>query len=153
MNVSEIKAQLDPVFTILGQGIRDLSFENKIEFNQASEEQPEIDIDIQADGRKVSDDVYEVVLIVRAEAKQNKKALFILELQYMGICQIQNIPEESLPSLLMIQLPTLLFPYARQIVSEITSSSGFPPLLLQPVDFAALYQRQNSENMVAAGNA
>lgn len=152
--MSEIKAQLDPIFTILGQGIRDLSFENKVEFNQTSDEQPEIDIDIQADGRKVDDDVYEVVLMVRAEAKQNNKTLFILELQYMGVCQIQNIPSDSLPALLMIQLPTLLFPYARQIVSEITSSSGFPPLLLQPVDFAALYQRQNSENAMApAGNA
>lgn len=152
--MSEIKAQLDPIFTILGQGIRDLSFENKVEFNQTSDEQPEIDIDIQADGRKVDDDVYEVVLMVRAEAKQNNKTLFILELQYMGVCQIQNIPADSLPALLMIQLPTLLFPYARQIVSEITSSSGFPPLLLQPVDFAALYQRQNSENTMApAGRA
>jgi preprotein translocase subunit SecB len=151
--VSEIKAQLDPVFTILGQGIRDLSFENKIEVEQTSDVQPEIDIDIQADGRKIKDDVYEVVLMIRAEAKQDSKTLFILELQYMGICQIQNIPSESLPALLMIQVPTLLFPYARQIVSELTSNAGFPPLLLQPVDFAALYQRQNSNNAVAAGNA
>lgn len=151
--MSEIKAQVDPVFTILGQGIRDLSFENKIEFNQTSDEQPEINIDIQADGRKINDDVYEVVLMVRAEAKQNSKTLFILELQYMGICQMQNIPDEALSALLMIQLPTLLFPYARQIVSEITSSAGFPPLLLQPVDFADLYQRQNAENVVVAGNA
>ena len=137
----------------MGQGIRDLSFENKIEFSQVSNDQPEIDIDIQADGRQVKDDMYEVVLMIRAEAAQNGKILFILELQYMGICQIQNIPDDSLPMLLMIQVPTLLFPYARQVVSEVTSSAGFPPLLLQPVDFASLYQRQNSENSLIAGNA
>lgn len=152
-NVSGISSQQEPVFTIMGQGIRDLSFENKIEFSQVSDSQPEIDIDIQADGRKVKDDIYEVVLMIRAEAAQNGKVLFILELQYMGICQIQNIPDDSLPMLLMIQVPTLLFPYARQVVSEITSSAGFPPLLLQPVDFASLYQRQNSDNSVIAGNA
>lgn len=151
--MSGVNSQQEPIFTIIGQGIRDLSFENKIEFSEPSDDQPEIDIDIQADGRKVKDGMYEVVLMIRAEAAQNGKVLFILELQYMSICQIQNIPDDSLPMLLMIQVPTLLFPYARQIVSEVTSSAGFPPLLLQPVDFASLYQRQNSESSVIAGNA
>lgn len=151
--MSEIKTSLEPIFMIIGQGVRDLSFENKIDLGTVSDEQPEIDIDIQVDGQRKESNVYEVTLMVRAEAKQNTKTLFILELQYMGVCQIENIIEENISPLLMIQVPTLLFPYARQIISEITSSSGFPPLLLQPVDFANLYAQQNSQNFAVAGRA
>lgn len=150
--MSDIRAQLEPTFSILAQGIRDLSFENQIGFGLNLEEQPEIDIDIQADGKKLNDDTYEVVLTLSAEAKQDDKTLFLVELQYMGLCQIQNVPAEMIQGLLMIQTPTLLFPYARQIISDVTSNGGFPPLFLQPVDFAALYNNQQ-QNSGVAGNA
>lgn len=151
--MSEIRAQLEPNFSILSQGIRDLSFENQVDFGVSFDEQPEIEIDIQADGKKIDDETYEVTLMINVEAKQAEKTLFIIELQYMGLCQIQHVPAEVMPSLLMIQTPTLLFPYARQIISEVTSNAGFPPLFLQPVDFAALYHNQQPEVGVAAGNA
>lgn len=150
--MSEIRVQLEPTFNILAQGISDLSFENQLGFGTTLDTQPEIDIDIQADGKKVDDETYEVVLMIRAEAKQEDKTLFLVELQYMALCQIQHVPADVMPSLLMIQTPTLLFPYARQIISDVTSNAGFPPLFLQPVDFAALYNNQQQE-IGAAGQA
>lgn len=150
--MSEIRAQLEPSFNILAQGIRDFSFENQLGFGAALEEQPEIDIDIQANGKKIDDNTYEVVLMISIEAQQQDKVLFIIELEYAGLCEIQHVPADVLPGLLMIQTPTLLFPYARQIISDVTSNAGFPPLFLQPVDFAALYHNQEKEATVA-GNA
>ncbi len=150
--MTEIHAQLEPTFSILAQGIRDLSFENQPGCGLTIDEQPEINIDIQADGKKIDDETYEVMLMINVEAKQEDKTLFLIELQYMGLCQIENIPAEMLPGLLMIQTPTLLFPYARQIISEVTSNAGFPPLFLQPVDFAALYNNQQPDIGVV-GNA
>ena len=85
-------------------------------------------------------------------AKKEDKPLFLIELQYVGLCQIENVPDEMLAGLLMIQTPTLLFPYARQILSDVTSNAGFPPLFLQPVDFAALYHNQQA-NVGVVGNA
>jgi preprotein translocase subunit SecB len=90
--------------------------------------------------------------MIRVEAKQKEKILFLIELQYAGLCQAQNVSADVLPSLLMIQTPTFLFPYARQIISDTTSQAGLPPLFLQPVDFAALYRNQQ-EKAGVAGNA
>ncbi len=143
--MSEIRAQLEPSYNILAQGIRDLSFENHLGFGVVLEEQPEIDIDIQANGKKIDDETYEVVLMINVEAKQEEKTLFIAELEYMGLCQVRHVPEEVMPSLLMIQTPSLLFPFARQIIADVTSNAGFPPLFLQPVDFAALFHSQAQE--------
>ena len=145
--MSEVTPQSD--FSIIGQGIRDLSFENLINTSNPSSEQPQIDIGIEADGKKITDDTYEVTLRIKAEASHEEKTLFLLELEYMGICRIQNVEDEFIPGLLMIQTPSLLFPFARQIVADVTTNAGFPPLLLQPVDFAALYHNQQTQNQVA----
>ena len=150
--MTETHAQLEPTFSIVAQGIRDLSFENKIGFGTNISEQPEINININANGKKIDDETYEVMLMINVEAKQEDKPLFLIELQYVGLCQIENVPDEVLPGLLMIQTPTLLFPYARQILSDVTSNAGFPPLFLQPVDFAALYHNQQA-NVGVVGNA
>lgn len=151
--MSKNTSQVEPSFVILGQGIRDLSFENLIDFNSASNEQPEINIGIEADGKKLDGDTYEVTLRIKASANVEKSPLFILELDYVGLCQIQNVPEEMIPGLLMIQTPTIIFPFARQIIADTTSNAGFPPLFLQPVDFAALYQNSQKSNSDLVGHA
>jgi preprotein translocase subunit SecB len=151
--MSKITTQSEPAFSILGQGIRDLSFENLIDFNDTSDEQPEIDIGIEADGKKVADDIYEVTIRISAEAAHGDKTLFLLELEYVGLCRIQNIEDEMIPGLLMVQTPALLFPFARQIVADTTSNAGFPPLFLQPVDFAALYHNQEQSKDHVVGHA
>ncbi len=151
--MSEITAQSEPIFSILGQGIRDLSFENLLDLNDSNHEQPEIDIGIEADGKKVADDTFEVTLRISAEAAHGDKTIFLLELEYMGLCQIKNVQDEMIPGLLMIQTPALLFPFARQIIADITSNAGFPPLFLQPVDFVALYQSQQANKDQVVGHA
>ncbi len=145
--------QDEPSFSILGQGIRDLSFENLINFEDSRTEQPEISIGIEADGKKVDDDVYEVTLRINAKANYEESPLFILELEYMGLCQIKNIQEDMIPSLLMIQTPAMLFPFARQIIADTTSNAGFPPLFLQPVDFATLYHNSQKNSGEIVGHA
>lgn len=147
------KNQSEPTFMILGQGIRDLSFENLINFNNESNEQPEISIGIEADAKKLSNDTYEVTLRIKASANVQKNPMFILELDYIGLCQIQNVPEDMIPGLLMIQTPSMIFPFARQIIADTTSNAGFPPLFLQPVDFAALYQNSQQSNNDVVGHA
>ncbi|MCX7343920.1 MAG: protein-export chaperone SecB [Proteobacteria bacterium] len=151
--MSKNTTQDEPSFSILGQGIRDLSFENLITFEDSRTEQPEINIGIEADGRKVDDDVYEVTLRISAKANYEESPLFILELEYMGLCQIKNIPEDMIPSLLMIQTPAMLFPFARQIIADTTSNAGFPPLFLQPVDFATLYHNSQKNSGEIVGHA
>ena len=150
--MTETHTQLEPTFSIVAQGIRDLSFETQIGFGTNISEQPEINININANGKKIDDETYEVMLMINVEAKQEDKPLFLIDLQYVGLCQIENVPDEMLAGLLMIQTPTLLFPYARQILSDVTSNAGFPPLFLQPVDFAALYHNQQA-NVGVVGNA
>ena len=151
--MSKNTTQSEPSFVILGQGIRDLSFENLIDFSNESNEQPEISIGIEADGKKLDSDTYEVTLRIKASANVKKAPLFILEIDYIGLCQIQNVSEEMIPGLLMIQTPTLIFPFARQIIADTTSNAGFPPLYLQPVDFAALYQNSQKANSDMVGHA
>ena len=106
--MTETHTQLEPTFSIVAQGIRDLSFENQIGFGTNISEQPEINININANGKKIDDETYEVMLMINVEAKQEDKPLFLIELQYVGLCQIENVPDEMLAGLLMIQTPTLL---------------------------------------------
>lgn len=150
--MSKTSTQTEPSFNIVAQEVRDLSFENKLEFGVGLGEQPEISVNIQVNGKKNTEESYEVTLMINVEAKQKEKTLFLVELQYAGLCHAQHVPADVLPTLLMIQTPTFLFPYARQIVSDTTSQAGLPPLYLQPVDFAALYNSQQA-NTETVGNA
>lgn len=136
-------------FQILAQYVRDLSFENPNATNVLRGEQdlPEMDIAIGMDARKLADtknrDIYEVVLNVRAEAKREDLSVFVAELQYgMTVLVGEDIPEESHHPFLLIEIPRLAFPFARQILADMTVQGGFPPLLLNPVDFHQLYMQR-----------
>lgn len=140
--------------TIISQYIRDLSFENpaapaSLRHGKGA---PETDINIGMDARKIPDpeidNHYEVVLSVRAEASREKNTLFILELQYAVSLSIgQSVPENMHHAVLFIEIPKLAFPFVRQILSDVTQNGGFPPLMLAPVDFNALYmQRFGKDN-------
>jgi len=147
--MSGINPQSEPSFSIISQGIRDLSFENILDPTKHGSEHPAIDIGIEASSKKIDNGTFEVSLKINVEAKHDSKPLFLLSLEYIGLCKIENIQEDMISGLLMVQTPSLLFPFARQIIANITSSSGLPPLLLQPVDFAALYHSQQDNNQVA----
>ena len=92
--------------------------------------------------RAGSENQFEVVLKVGARASQGEETVFAVELLYGGIFEITGIPEDALQAVVMIECPRLLFPFARSIIANITREGGFPPLMLEPVDFVALYQAQ-----------
>ncbi len=104
--------------------------------------QPALDVQFGIQGGKVADDVHEVILKIEVSAKSDEGTHFIIDLSYAGLFGFRNIAEEELSPFLLVEAPRLLFPFARQIVAEAVQNLGFPPLLLEPIDFAAAYMAQ-----------
>lgn len=143
--------------TIHAQYVRDLSFENPnaAEVLLGNKEPPEMDLNIGMDARKIPDEkddaLYEVVLNVRGEAVTGGEVMFIAEVQYGATVSIgEEVPEESHHPFLLIEIPRLIFPFARQIMASITTQGGYPPLMLNPVDFHALYLQRFGEEIEEA---
>ncbi len=113
---------------------------------------PEIPIHVDVNVTNVSPNAYEVVLHLKVEALLDGKALFILELAYAGVFTL-NLPEEQIHPVLLIECPRLLFPFARNIVADMTRDGGLPPLLLQPLDFVQLYRARVEEMNAQQGQA
>ena len=133
-----------PALAINGQYIKDFSFEapNTPEvFNLLQTELPNIQVDIDVQGEGKGDNLFEVILKVRAEANVKTEPAYICELSYAGLFSI-NVPQEHLGPVLMIECPLILFPFLRKIVADVTGDGGFAPLMLSPVDFAALFQQR-----------
>jgi preprotein translocase subunit SecB len=133
-----------PAINVLSQYIKDLSFENPNapDSMRGTGPHPTIKVEFNVSAKPVTDGHIEVELKIEARAAQEEKVLFNIDLTYAGVFRVQNIPQEALQPLILIECPRLLFPFARQIVSEVTQSGGFPPLLVDPVDFARLYQER-----------
>lgn len=132
---------------VLGQFIRDLSFENLVAQKglQAGEVQPEIQVQVALDARKRSaENQYEVItkFTVSSTNKLKGERLFHLELDYAGIFLLEGVAEAQLHPFLMIECPRILFPFARRVISDMTRDGGFPPLNLDVVDFVALYRQE-----------
>jgi preprotein translocase subunit SecB len=129
------------------QYIKDLSFENPRAPQSLQQQQtpPAVDINVDVNARPLGPETYEVVLTVNAAAKINNEALFILELVYGAVVTAQNVPQDMLPPVLLVETPRLLFPFARNIVAEATQNGGFPPLLINPIDFTELLRRQSAQ--------
>ncbi|MBS9717664.1 protein-export chaperone SecB [Pseudohalocynthiibacter aestuariivivens] len=146
-NGAQPQAQPEPVkMQVLGQFTRDLSFENiLVQKGAQGEVLPDIQVQVTMDAKKRSgENQYEVISKYKIEAK-NKSSndpLFLLELEYGGVFQIENLPEEQLHPYLMIECPRMLFPFVRRIVSDITRDGGFPPLNMETIDFVALYRQE-----------
>ncbi len=136
-----------PVLNTLVQYIKDLSFENPNAPNSLGQQQqpPQISIQINVGARQLAEADFEVDLLLEGNAKINNEALFAFELTYSGIFRIAGVPQEQLHPFVMIECPRMLFPFARQIVAEAVRHGGFPPLYIDPVDFAALYRQKLAE--------
>ena len=129
---------------VIGQYIKDLSFENpSAPGNLTSRPQIELSVDLQA--RQLEREHYEVELKLRVSAKCDDKPAFLLELVYAGLFLLQNIPDEVRNQVLLIEAPHILFPFARRIVADIVRDGGMPPLMIEPIDFAALYRAKATE--------
>lgn len=131
---------------ILAQYVKDLSFENPNAPQSLlpGQPQPQVNIAVDVQAQAVGEDVYEVVLQLRCEARQGEAVAFIVELSYGGLFQLPGLPQEHHRPVLMIEGPRMLFPFARAIVSSATREGGYPPLMVNPIDFADLFHRQGA---------
>jgi preprotein translocase subunit SecB len=141
-----------PRLAILTQYIKDMSFENPRAPQAAPQGggRPEIQIKVDVNATSLGEDRYEVSLQLNVDAKSAGETIFIMELAYGGVFQLTNIPKESLQALVMIECPRLLFPFARRIVADATRDGGFPPLMIDPIDFVTLYRRKLQEAQAQA---
>jgi preprotein translocase subunit SecB len=140
-----------PAINVLAQYAKDLSFENPNAPRSLAPRTtaPQIEIRVNVNARKVGETDFEVELAIEGQAKDGESQIFRVDLSYGGVFRVLNIPEEQLHPVVMIECPRLLFPFARQIVAEAVRNGGFPPLMIDPVDFAALYRARAEE--AAAG--
>lgn len=142
----ETQLPLQPKMNILAQFIRDMSFENILaQKGIQGEVSPDVEVQVNIDARKRStQNQFEIIikLNVSSKSKENADPLFLLELEYGGIFQIDGVPDEQTHPFLLIECPRMLFPFIRRIVSDITRDGGFPPLNLENIDFLQLYKNE-----------
>jgi preprotein translocase subunit SecB len=133
---------------IVGQYIRDLSFEspNITKLLGGPGDNPNLKIEVNVNAKRVANDLYESGIEFKAVATNNHGTIYDLETVYAGLFKITSIPPEALEPFLLINGPTLIFPFLRRIVADLTREGGFPPLLLDPIDFAGLYIRRRQES-------
>lgn len=133
-----------PSLQIISQYIKDLSFENPSMGVNVQRPQIEFTVDLQA-RRLQENGPYEVVLKMRVNAKQDDKPVFLLEIAYGGLFILERVPDEVLQPMLLIECPRLMFPFVRRVISDLISDGGLPPLMIEPIDFAALYRSRMLE--------
>jgi len=133
-----------PAMRILAQYTKDLSFENpNAPASMAPQQkQPEINISVNVNARNLGPSDFEVELHIDAKASSDGKIIFAAEVLYCGVFRMENFPEEHLHPAVLIECPRMLFPFARQILADATRNGGFPPLMLDPIDFAGMYQKR-----------
>jgi preprotein translocase subunit SecB len=141
-----------PTLNVLAQYVKDLSFESPGAPNslRGRERAPGININVNVSANPLSDKEFDVNLTLNAKATFEKDVLFNVELVYGGVFRIEGFPQEHMLPLLFIECPRLLFPFARQIIAEATRNGGFPPLMLDPIDFAQMFQQKLAEDQAAS---
>ncbi|SDP40059.1 protein-export chaperone SecB [Desulforhopalus singaporensis] len=143
-----------PEFRMQKMYVKDLSFENPNApevFTVQQSAEPKVEVNLQLNNKQVDEDHWEVALEITAKVstKADDKVLFILEVEHAAIFKLKNIPKEHMPMLLGVDCPTLLFPFTRQIVSQVSIDGGFVPFLMEPVNFMALFQKAQKEKKQA----
>jgi preprotein translocase subunit SecB len=140
---------------IVNQYVKDLSFENPNirKLLSAPGDQPNIQVEVNVLAQRLENDFFESAIELKATATNNLGTIYVLEAVYAGLLKIDRIPEQALEPFLLISGPTMLFPFLRRLVADITREGGFPPLLLEPMDFGALYMRRQQQQAEAAGKA
>jgi preprotein translocase subunit SecB len=132
-----------PQVSILAQYVKDLSVENPSAPQVYSwQVQPQLDVQFNLSVNGAQEGAHEVTLKFDISARSDNGVHFVIDLRYAGLFSIRNVPEEALPPFLLIEAPRLLFPFARQIIAEAIANTGFPPLMLDPIDFASAYMAQ-----------
>jgi len=144
-----------PQIGIQSQYVKDLSFENPGAPGSlvATGDAPDIQVNVEVQARPLQNESYEVALHITATGKNGQTTLFVLELTYGAVCRVVGVPQESLQPVLLVECPRMLFPFARRVLSDATRDGGFPPLMLNPIDFMALYRQQQQSQATAAAPA
>ena len=144
-----------PQLNVVAQYIKDFSFENPNapQSLTTGQEPPQIGIQINVNAAPMSETDIEVVLKLDGKAEIGGKVMFRFELEFGGVFRIRNVPQESLNAIVLIECPRLLFPFAREIIATAVRNGGFPPLLLDPVDFVGLYRQKMAQTPAAPAPA
>jgi preprotein translocase subunit SecB len=143
-----------PQINVLGQYIKDLSFENpSAPRSLMGNGKPSIQINFNVQAQAMGEELFEVALTLEANATAEENVLYNLELVYAGGFRLHNLPKEAIQPVLFIECPALLFPFVRRLVGDLTREGGFPPLLLDPIDFASLFRQRMMQQGQAAANA
>ena len=138
---------------VVSQYLKDLSFENPNirKLIQSPGNPPSLKVEVNVNAERIDKDLYESAIDLKATASNNLGTIYVLESVYAGLFKIDSIPDAALEPFLLISGPTTLFPFLRRLISDVTREGGFPPLLLDPIDFAALYfRRQQERNALAS---
>ncbi|MDX2308051.1 MAG: protein-export chaperone SecB [Hyphomicrobium sp.] len=132
---------------VIGQYIKDLSFENPHvgRLQMKDGENPTLNVEVNVEVERASQDVYESAIHLTANANYSGGKIYLLEVKYGGLFQIKNAPPQALEPLTLVNCPTLLFPFLRRIVADVTRDGGYPPLMLDPIDFGLLFLRRQQE--------
>lgn len=133
-----------PPIQVLAQYVKDLSFENPNapQTLMGGSPSPQIQVNVDVRTNKLTEERYEVILNLKADAKVEQKQAFLVELSYAALVGLNDVPKEHTAPALLVEVPRLLFPFARAVIAEATRNGGYPPMLVQPIDFAALFRRQ-----------
>jgi preprotein translocase subunit SecB len=147
----------EPQATTIAQYIKDLSVESPSSPQSFQwQVQPQLNVEFNIAVNNIAEDVHEVVLKIEVAARSDQGVHFLIDLSYAGLYGLKNIPEDALGPFLLIEAPRLLFPFVRQVIADATQNTGFPPLLLDPIDFGAVYVAQleaaQQQNGDAGGN-
>jgi preprotein translocase subunit SecB len=139
--------EIQPAINVLAQYIKDLSFENPNAPRSLSNMQnaPQISLTVNVNGKPLGGADYEVELSIEGGAGEGANTLFKFDLLYGAVIRLAGIPEDNVHAMVMIEGPRLLFPFARQIIADCTRNGGFPPLMIDPIDFVALYRNRLSQ--------
>lgn len=147
----ESAAPARPSMALRAQYTKDVSFENPRAPQSlfSLDAAPAMEVNVNLGAQRLDQNVFELVIQVNARAVHDKTTIFLIDLAYAGVLEMQNVPEEALEQLVFVQGAFLLFPYARRVISDLTRDGGFPPLQLEPIDFLALYSQQRAKIQAA----
>ena len=154
-NGSPPGADAPPQLNVLAQYTKDLSFENPNvrKLIAGPGDQPNLKVEVNVGAQRIENDLFETAIEFKATATNNIGTIYVLETVYAGLLKIESIPEQALEPFLLISGPTMLFPFLRRLVADVTREGGFPPLLLDPIDFGSLYAHRQQQRAQAASKA
>ena len=159
---AQAQNQAQPSLAVLTQYVKDFSFENpNAPLSILAPKAPKVSINVSVNARRLDGRDHEISLRLTGESVSEEQKNFVFELDYCGVFRLNNFPDEHLPAVIMVECPRLLFPFARQVLADSTRNGGFPPLMMDPIDFTALYRanlkkhaenQKNEENEENAAN-